>query len=118
MLNFESALKFNPPSDWLKITAIDAHTGGEPFRVIVDGFPELKGNSILERRRYAKEHYDHLRTAVMWEPRGHADMYGCILTRLSHLKLISESCLSTTRDSVPCVGMALSASQLLSSKQA
>ena len=80
MLNFASALKFPPPSDWLKITAIDAHTGGEPFRVIVDGFPELKGDTILEKRRYAKEKYDHLRTALMWEPRGHADMYGCILT--------------------------------------
>jgi len=80
MLNFATALKYTPPSDWLKFTAIDAHTGGEPFRVIIDGFPELKGNTILERRRYAKEHYDHLRTALMWEPRGHADMYGCILT--------------------------------------
>ena len=80
MLNLASALIYKPPSDWLKITAIDAHTGGEPFRVIVDGFPELKGNTILERRRYAKEHYDHLRTALMWEPRGHADVYGCILT--------------------------------------
>ena len=80
MLKFEAALNFTPPSDWLKITTIDAHTGGEPFRVIVDGFPELGGTTILERRRYAKEHYDHLRTALMWEPRGHADMYGCILT--------------------------------------
>jgi trans-L-3-hydroxyproline dehydratase len=80
MLKFESALNFHPPSDWLKITTIDAHTAGEPFRVIVDGFPQLQGNTILERRRYAKEHYDHLRTALMWEPRGHADMYGCILT--------------------------------------
>jgi trans-L-3-hydroxyproline dehydratase len=80
ILNFTSALKYTHPSDWIKITAIDAHTGGEPFRVIVDGFPELKGNTILERRRYAKEHYDHLRTALMWEPRGHADMYGCLLT--------------------------------------
>jgi trans-L-3-hydroxyproline dehydratase len=80
MLNFASALNYEPPSDCLRITAIDAHTGGEPFRVIVDGFPELQGNTILERRRYAKEHYDHLRTALMWEPRGHADMYGCILT--------------------------------------
>ncbi len=35
MLNFNSALKFAPPSDWIKITALDAHTGGEPFRVIV-----------------------------------------------------------------------------------
>ncbi|HMS00810.1 MAG TPA: proline racemase family protein [Anaerolineales bacterium] len=80
MLNFNSALKFTPPSDWLRITAVDAHTGGEPFRVIVDGFPELKGDTILEKRRYAKEYYDHLRTALMWEPRGHADMYGCLLT--------------------------------------
>ena len=80
MLKFESAVNFTPPSNWLKITTLDAHTGGEPFRVIVDGFPELKGNTILERRRFAKEHYDNLRTALMWEPRGHADMYGCILT--------------------------------------
>ncbi len=80
MLNFNSAREFTPLSDWLKITAIDAHTGGEPFRVIVDGFPELKGKTILEKRRYAKEKYDHLRTALMWEPRGHADMYGCLLT--------------------------------------
>jgi trans-L-3-hydroxyproline dehydratase len=80
MLKFESALNFTPPSDWLKITAVDAHTAGEPFRVIVDGFPELQGDTILEKRRYAKEKYDHLRTALMWEPRGHADMYGCILT--------------------------------------
>ena len=80
MLNFNSAMKFTPPDDWLKLTAIDAHTGGEPFRVIVDGFPALPGETILEKRRYAKEHYDGLRTALMWEPRGHADMYGCILT--------------------------------------
>ena len=62
------------------ITSIDAHTAGEPFRVITSGFPELQGDSMLARRRYAKEHLDHLRTALMWEPRGHADMYGCIVT--------------------------------------
>lgn len=64
----------------LKITTVDAHTAGEPFRVITGGFPPLPGSTILERRRYAKEHLDHLRTALMWEPRGHADMYGCIVT--------------------------------------
>jgi trans-L-3-hydroxyproline dehydratase len=63
----------------MKITTIDAHTEGEPLRVIVDGFPEVPGDTILERRRYAKEHLDHLRTALMWEPRGHADMYGCLI---------------------------------------
>ncbi|MCP4539750.1 MAG: proline racemase family protein [Chloroflexi bacterium] len=69
-----------PPDDWLKITTIDAHTAGEPFRVITGGFPDLPGKTVLARRRYAREHLDHLRTALMWEPRGHADMYGCIVT--------------------------------------
>lgn len=67
------------PKDWLQIGTIDMHTGGEPLRVILEGFPELKGSSVLEYRRYCKEHYDDLRTALMFEPRGHADMYGCIL---------------------------------------
>ncbi|MCA9870301.1 MAG: proline racemase family protein [Caldilineae bacterium] len=62
------------------ITTVDAHTAGEPFRVITGGFPELPGDTILARRRYAREHLDHLRRALMWEPRGHADMYGCIVT--------------------------------------
>jgi len=70
---------FKPPKNWLQMKTIDMHTGGEPLRVIVSGFPELKGNSVLEYRRYCKENFDHLRTALMFEPRGHADMYGCIL---------------------------------------
>ncbi len=73
-------LHWQAPEHWLKIRAIDAHTEGEPLRIIIDGFPELKGDTILERRRYAREHYDHLRKSLMWEPRGHADMYGCIIT--------------------------------------
>jgi proline racemase len=72
--------EWTPPEHWLKITTIDAHTEGEPFRVITGGFPDLPGDTILERRRYAREHLDHLRTALIWEPRGHADMYGCIIT--------------------------------------
>jgi trans-L-3-hydroxyproline dehydratase len=67
------------PDSWLQIETIDMHTGGEPLRVILNGFPELKGNSVLEYRNYCKENWDHLRTALMFEPRGHADMYGCIL---------------------------------------
>ena len=77
--NILSNTEFQPNKDWLQIKAIDMHTGGEPLRVIVDGFPELKGNSVLDYRRYCKKHYDHLRKALMFEPRGHADMYGCIL---------------------------------------
>jgi len=77
--NICSKTDFTPNKDWLQIKTIDMHTGGEPLRVIVDGFPELKGNSVLEYRRYCKEKFDHLRRALMFEPRGHADMYGCIL---------------------------------------
>jgi len=68
------------PDDWRKITTIDAHTAGEPFRVVTSGFPSLDGDTILAKRRFVKEKYDHLRTALMLEPRGHADMYGCLLT--------------------------------------
>ena len=67
---------WTPPEHWLKITTIDAHTEGEPFRVITGGYPELPGESTLARRRYAIENLDHLRTALMWEPRGHADITG------------------------------------------
>lgn len=72
--------EYQPPADWQRIITIDAHTAGEPLRVIIAGFPELDGDTILARRRFAREHYDHLRTALMWEPRGHADMYGCLIT--------------------------------------
>ncbi len=68
------------PEDHMVINTIDMHTGGEPLRVIVSGFPEVKGSTILEKRRYVKDHLDYLRTSLMLEPRGHSDMYGCILT--------------------------------------
>jgi len=73
-------LKWSPPPHWLRITTLDVHTAGEPLRIITGGFPDLSGSTILEKRRYAKEQLDHLRTALMWEPRGHADMYGALLT--------------------------------------
>jgi len=63
-----------------KITTIDAHTAGEPLRVITGGWPPPEGATMLQKRRFAGEHQDHLRRALMWEPRGHADMYGCLLT--------------------------------------
>ena len=72
--------EWEPPSDWLSITVIDTHTAGEPLRVITGGLPSIPGNTILAKRRYAMENLDQIRTALMWEPRGHADMYGCILT--------------------------------------
>ncbi len=68
------------PANWRTFQAIDAHTAGEPLRVITAGFPEIEGNSMLERRAHARRHHDRWRRLLMWEPRGHADMYGCLLT--------------------------------------
>jgi trans-L-3-hydroxyproline dehydratase len=78
-IDLERGADWQPPSDWRRITAIDAHAAGEPLRVILSGFPEIQGSTILERRRFVREHHDALRTALMWEPRGHADMYGCLV---------------------------------------
>jgi trans-L-3-hydroxyproline dehydratase len=55
------------------------HTGGEPLRVITEGYPDIEAESLLEYRRMLKHDHDHLRTALMFEPRGHADMYGCLV---------------------------------------
>jgi trans-L-3-hydroxyproline dehydratase len=64
----------------ITITTIDAHTAGEPLRLIVDGFPRVPGSTILQKREWVRKHADRLRTALMLEPRGHADMYGALLT--------------------------------------
>jgi trans-L-3-hydroxyproline dehydratase len=64
----------------LRIKTIDAHAAGEPLRLIVDGFPSPRGKTMLEKREWLRRHADHLRRALMLEPRGHADMYGAILT--------------------------------------
>jgi proline racemase len=62
----------------LEIEAVDYHTAGEPFRIVTG--QELRGRTILEKRRDASERLDHLRRLLVNEPRGHADMYGCFVT--------------------------------------
>ena len=68
------------PASWLRLETIDMHTGGEPLRVFTSGLPALEGDTVLEKRRRFREKFDYLRTGTMWEPRGHADMYGAVLT--------------------------------------
>lgn len=70
---------WTPPDNWIRVRALDSHTGGEPLRIITSGMPALKGDTVLERRRDMRDNYDNLRTALMWEPRGHADQYGTIV---------------------------------------
>lgn len=76
---FNQINNWQPEKDFIKITTLDANTGGEPLRIITGGMPELKGNTLLECRRYMKDNYDYLRKALMWEPRGHSDQYGCVV---------------------------------------
>ncbi len=74
------SFNFEPQGDFLKIKCIDMHTGGEPLRIPIDGLPKIPGSSVLEKRRYFQQNHDHIRTGLMFEPRGHADMYGAIIS--------------------------------------
>ncbi len=69
-----------PNSGWLAIKTLDMHTGGEPLRIIIDGFSDLQGKTMLEKRADCLARFDELRKALMFEPRGHADMYGALIT--------------------------------------
>jgi proline racemase len=61
----------------VRVETVDYHTGGEPFRIVTGGVPPLEGATLHERRRFAREQLDHIRRLLVFEPRGHADMYGC-----------------------------------------
>lgn len=62
------------------IETTDYHAGGEPFRIVTRGVPTPQGGTVLERRRWAREHLDDVRRLLVNEPRGHADMYGAFVT--------------------------------------
>ena len=64
----------------MRVETVDYHTGGEPFRIVTGGVPQLEGERILDRRRFALDHLDDVRKLLVFEPRGHADMYGCFVT--------------------------------------
>jgi trans-L-3-hydroxyproline dehydratase len=67
-------------TDPLRLGYLDYHTAAEPVRIVTSGYPELTGPTLLDKRREALERHDHLRRAMMLEPRGHAGMYGVIPT--------------------------------------
>jgi proline racemase len=67
-----------------RIDTIDTHTDGEPTRVITNWIKDIPGATTAEKMFFFKENYDHIRTTLMKEPRGHKDMYGCLLTKPSH----------------------------------
>ncbi|MEE8676697.1 MAG: proline racemase family protein [Oscillospiraceae bacterium] len=59
---------------------MDSHTMGEPTRIILSGFPTIYGNTMMEKKQYLSRNLDHLRRALILEPRGHADMFGAVVT--------------------------------------
>ncbi|GAA6151208.1 proline racemase family protein [Pseudoteredinibacter isoporae] len=79
-MSFKLSLQQEKIKKFQSLTTIDAHTEGEPLRIILDGYPEVPGDNILAKRRYLQSELDHLRQVLMYEPRGHADMYGALLT--------------------------------------
>jgi proline racemase len=64
----------------LRVTTTDYHTAGEPFRIVTGGVTPLEGPTVLAKRRFALERLDEVRKLLVFEPRGHADMYGCFVT--------------------------------------
>jgi proline racemase/trans-L-3-hydroxyproline dehydratase len=61
-------------------TTVDYHTAGEPFRIVTGGVPPIPGATVLDRRAAAMSGpADRVRALLCNEPRGHADMYGCLL---------------------------------------
>lgn len=63
------------------ITAMDTHSSGMTSRIVLSGFPEMPGDTMLEKTRYCRENLDHLRRAIMLRPRGFKGILGAILTR-------------------------------------
>lgn len=63
-----------------RLRTIDAHVGGQPLRLIVDGVPRPSGRTMTQKSRWLGRHADDVRRAVVLEPRGHTDMVAAVLT--------------------------------------
>ncbi|MDD6920101.1 MAG: proline racemase family protein [Eubacteriales bacterium] len=76
-------MNLNPQVNFDKYEAqlqvVDCHTVGEFCRIVTGGFPEPEGNTMIEKKHWMENNYDHVRTALMFEPRGHHDMFGAFL---------------------------------------
>lgn len=64
----------------MEILTTDYHTAGEPYRIVTGGVDTPRGTTVLDRRAWAQQHLDDVRSFLVNEPRGHADMYGCFVT--------------------------------------
>ncbi|WP_232364138.1 proline racemase family protein [Desulforapulum autotrophicum] len=62
------------------ITTVDSHTAGEPTRIITGGLPHISGKDMPAKKEWMQQNMDDLRRMLMWEPRGHQDMFGAVIT--------------------------------------
>lgn len=72
------------PGAATRIETVEMHTGGEPVRIVTGGYPAIEGATLLEKRRFARERLDAFRRLIMFEPRGHYDMYGVLPVAPDH----------------------------------
>ncbi|HCW5276308.1 hydroxyproline-2-epimerase [Acinetobacter baumannii] len=63
------------------VKILDSHTGGEPTRLVLEGFPDLGTGDMESRRKILSEQYDHFRRATMLEPRGNDVLVGALLCK-------------------------------------
>ncbi len=81
-------MELTPKIDYARyeyvLEVIDTHTAGESTRIVTGGMPELQGNTMMEKKKDCQKQWDHIRKALMHEPRGHRDMFGAILTPPVH----------------------------------
>jgi len=68
------------------VNTVEMHTGGEPLRIVENGIPKLEGATLLEKRQHMMREYDYYRKFLMLEPRGHCEMYGCLITEPDNRK--------------------------------
>jgi len=70
------------------VMTTEMHSAGEPLRIVEQGARgcqlTIEGRTLLDKRRYVSERLDALRKFLMWEPRGHHDMYGALLVEPDH----------------------------------
>jgi trans-L-3-hydroxyproline dehydratase len=72
------------PDATTRIETVEMHTGGEPVRIVTAGYPPIPGATLLEKRRHARARLDRFRKLIMFEPRGHHDMYGVLPVEPDH----------------------------------
>jgi 4-hydroxyproline epimerase len=96
---------------------IDGHTCGNPVRVVSGGsIPQLRGETMFDRRQHFLAEYDWIRTGLMFEPRGHGMMSGSILFPPTRPDCDVGILFIETSGCLPCAGMERSVPSLLLSR--